>query len=372
MELTKLLKTLCLAPAPSGYEREAARAYRRAVEPFADRVYADRMGNVIATIEGTDSASPPVMVFAHLDTLGFIVRRIEPDGFLQIDRLGGIPEKVLPGLRLSVRTRNGDFVPAVIGNKAHHASSPEEKYKVDQVTSLFVDLGTSSAEEVREMGIDIGCPAIYEPHFQELGQDKVCGTALDNRGGVAAMVLAAETLWKNRPASTVHFVGSVWEEFNIRGAVFAARRLKPDVALCLDVVLSGDTPELKNRYENKLGDGPTVNLYSFHGRGTLNGTLPHEGLLKLAEQSAGKEDIPLQRFASLGILTDSAYVQMEHEGIACLDMGFPARYTHSPVEVCSRRDLENLARLVAATAAALDRSFVLSRYLIDDEAEETI
>lgn len=366
MNLQDILQSLCLSAAPSGYEKEAASTYAQFIKPYVDRVTVDRMGNVIASIDGTDPQAPAIMVFAHLDTLGFIVRRIEPNGFIQIDRLGGIPEKVLPGLRLSIRARNGKFISGVIGNKAHHASSPEDKYRVDQVTSLFVDVGASSLEKVQEMGIDVGCPAIYEPHFQLLAEDCVSGTALDNRGGVTAMIRAASLLAEKRPASTIHFVGTVWEEFNIRGAVFAARALQPQIAFCLDVVLAGDVPELAGRYSNQVGQGPTVNLYSFHGRGTLNGTLPHEGLLKLAERCAEDNRLPHQRFASLGIITDSAYVQMEGLGIACLDFGFPARYTHTPVEVCSLRDIDVLGQWIAAVTQSIDASFDLWRYRIEE------
>lgn len=362
MKTKEVLERLCTAPAPSGYEKECAYLWRDMMAPLTDETRLDRNGNVICTLRGTDEKAPSIMVFAHLDTLGFIVRRVEEDGFIQVDRLGGIPEKVLPGLRLAIRTVDGRFVSGVFGNKAHHATSADEKYKVDVVTSLFVDVGASSREEVNAMGIDVGCPVIYEPHFSMLGEDKACATALDNRGGLAAMVQAAELLHEHRPCGTVHFVGTVWEEFNIRGAVFAARALKPDISLCLDVVLAGDTRDLSSRYENRVGFGPTVNYYSFHGRGTLNGTLPHEGLSLLAHRAAAEESIPVQRFASLGIITDSAYVQMEGEGIACLDLGFPARYTHTPVEVCSISDVENLGRLVAAMATRINADFDLNRY----------
>lgn len=365
MDITAILQELCLAPAPSCYEKNAAVVFSRFIREYADSVTIDRMGNVIATIKGTDTESPTAMVYAHLDQLGFIVRRIEKDGFIQVDRLGGIPEKVLPALRLAIRTKTGEFVPGVIGNKAHHAASPDEKYKVDVVTSLYIDVGASSREEVLEMGIDIGCPAIYEPSFRRLGKDKVSGTALDDRGGLAALIVAAEYLSKNRPRSTVHLVGTVWEEFNIRGAVFAARALKPDVALGVDVVLAGDTPDLKNRYQNALGKGPTINLYNFHGRGTLNGMIPHEGLVRLAEETAIKEGIPHQRFASLGIITESAYIQMENNGAACLDLGFPARYTHSPIETCSISDIQNLGKLVASIVKALSPDFQVGRYTLD-------
>ena len=367
MNLEEMLKELCLAPSPSGYEKKAADVYSRLMAPLVDRISLDRMGNVTATLEGTDEQAPVIMVYAHLDQLGFIVRRIEPDGYIQVDRMGGIPEKVLPGLRVVVRTKQGEFVPGVIGIKAHHATSAEEKYKVDTVTSLFIDVGACSQQEVRDLGIDIGCPVVYEPRFQTLAGGKVSATALDDRGGVAAMVLAAETLRKKCPRSTVHFVGTVWEEFNIRGAVFAARRLKPDIAIGLDVILAGDTPDLEKKYENRLGLGPTVNLYSFHGRGTLNGMIPHEGLVKLAEKSAEDEKIPCQRFASLGIITESAYIQMENDGSACVDLGFPARYTHSPIEVCSLCDIENLGRLVAAIVNAVTPEFSVYRYRLEGQ-----
>ncbi|MDR1733192.1 MAG: M20/M25/M40 family metallo-hydrolase [Synergistaceae bacterium] len=364
MNLSEILRNLCLAPAPSGYEREAARVYRDAVAAFVDSVEVDRAGNTIATIQGTDPKAPSVMVFAHLDQLGFIVRRIEPDGFLQIDRLGGIPEKVLPALELLIRTRSGEFVPGVIGIKSHHATAAEEKYKVDPVTSLFVDVGCASADQVRELGIEIGAPAIYKSRFQPLPNGKVSATAIDDRGGVAALALAASLLRQNRPAARVSLVGSVWEEFNIRGAVHAARALQPDIAICVDVILAGDTPDLKNRYNNALGAGPSVNLYSFHGRGTLNGTIPHEGLVRLMERAAGENSIPLQRFASLGILTDSAYVQMEGKGIACVDLGFPVRYTHTPAELCATSDIENLAKLIAAGVGMIDSGFDCRRYTL--------
>lgn len=366
MDVAKTLEKLCLAPAPSGYEKECAHVYENEIKPYVDSIEYDRMGNVIAKVEGTDPEAPKVMVFAHLDTLGFIVRRIEPTGFIQVDRLGGIPEKVLPGLKLKIRTTEGKFVSGVFGNKSHHTASADEKYKVDVVTSLFIDVGASSAEEVHEMGIEIGCPVIYEPSFTVLNEKNgmVCGTAMDNRGGVAALITAAAAIKESgkKPVCTTYFVGTVWEEFNIRGAVFAARKVKADIALCLDVVMSGDTADLAGKYETRLGEGPTVNFYNFHGRGTLNGTIAHEGLSKLAIQTAKDEGMAFQRFASLGMLTDLAYVQMENQGIASLDMGFPCRYTHTPVEVCCVKDVEGLGKLVAATVLNIKADFNLNRY----------
>lgn len=365
MELYETLKNLCLAPSPSGYEKNAAKVFASELSKYADEVSLDKMGSVIAKFNGTDEKAPVIMAYAHMDQLGFITRRITKDGFVQVDRLGGIPEKILPALRLWIRNKDGEFVPGVFGNKAHHATAAEEKYKVDVVTSLYIDVGASTEQEVRDMGIDIGCPIIYEPSFSKLGKDKVCGTALDDRGGLAALVVAAEELSKKKHDSTVYIVGTVWEEFNIRGAVFAARAIKPDVALGLDVILAGDTPDLCDKFQNALGKGPTVNLYNFHGRGTLNGMIPNENLVKYAEKTAEEYKIPHQRFASLGIITESAYIQMECNGIACLDMGYPARYTHSPIEVVSLSDIENLGKLVARMSFDMQAGFPLGRYTLD-------
>jgi len=297
-----------------------------------------------------------------MDQLGFIVRKIERDGFIQVDRLGGIPEKVLPGLALIIRGEDGSWHPGVFGVKSHHAVSPDEKYKTTLVTDMFIDIGASSGDEVRELGIHVGCPVIYKPSFTELCGSKVSGTAVDNRGGCACLTLMAERLGTERPKSDVYLVGTVWEEFNLRGAMLASRTIKPDIAVSLDVALAGDTHDLSSRYDDVLGGGPCVQLYSFHGRGTLNGTLPHANLFSLARETAKKLDCALQRFASLGIISDLAYIQLEGEGTACLEMCFPARYTHTPVEVCDTRDIEALASLVSEMARSIDENFELRRF----------
>jgi putative aminopeptidase len=152
------------------------------------------------------------------------------------------------------------------------------------------------------------------------------------------LVYIANLLKKEQPRSTVYLVGTVWEEYNLRGAIIAARACKPDIAIALDVVLAGDTPDLKNRFEVFLGKGPALMMYNFHGRGTLNGTIPHKGLTDLAMSAAKQLNIPLQRFAAVGILTDSSYVQLEGNGIAALELGFPARYAHTPTEICDIKE----------------------------------
>ena len=362
MDYKSILKDFMTAFGPSGYEKEIAYRFKNEIEKTADNVIIDKPGNVIARYDGTDQNAPVVMVYAHMDQLGFIVRKIEPNGFIQVDRLGGIPEKVLPALNVRILTKDEGYVDGVFGNKSHHASAPEDKYKVDYVTSLHIDIGATSAKKVRDLGVDIGCPVTYTPSFTALAGDFVSGTAIDNRGGLAALVSTANTLKDKPHTSTVYLVGTVWEEFNLRGAILAARKIKPDIAIYLDVALTGDTHDLSNRYETACGKGPALILYSFHGRGTLNGTIAHAGLAKLTEQTAKEENIPLQRFASLGIVSDSAYVQLEGDGVAALELGFPCRYTHTPVETSNINDIVLLGKLAGSMVSRIDSSFNLHRY----------
>jgi len=235
LDLIELLRDFMLTPAPSGYEREMAYKLVERLKPYCADVSIDKVGNVIAKVPGRDASLPRAMVFGHMDQLGFIVRKVEPDGFLQVDRLGGIPEKVLPGLQLLVRSEDGAWHPGVFGPKAHHATPAEEKYKVDPVTSLFIDLGASSAEEVREMGIYVGCPAVYKPAFEALRGARVAGTSVDNRGACAALVAVAQHLKDEPPAGDVYLVATVWEEFNLRGPMLEARPGKPDLAIMPDL-----------------------------------------------------------------------------------------------------------------------------------------
>jgi putative aminopeptidase FrvX len=361
MELLRLLKEMTAIPALSGHEERMARYLRDALAPCADEVMVDSTGNVIARLQGREPGGPRVMVLAHMDQLGFVVRKVEPDGFICLERLGGIPERVLPGTKVLVESEDGATMPGVIGIKAHHATPADEKYVVIPYDRLYVDIGASCSDEVHALGIEVGCPVVYEPEFRTLTGGRVAGTSIDNRGGCAALVELAKLAHDSRPAATLFLVGSVQEEFNLRGAMIAAAAIQPDIAIALDVMVAGDTPDLKDRSDLKLGGGPVLGMYSFHGRGTLNGTIPHPMLARLVRETARREDLPLQRSAAVGCLTDSAYVQLTGTGVPSVDVGFPARYTHTPVETCQLSDLEQLVQLVFRVVGQISLDSQLSR-----------
>ncbi len=344
----------------SGHEGPVRRLLAKQLSELGITSRSDRMGNLIATLPGEKSA-PSVMLFAHMDQLGLVVRKIEANGLLRVERVGGVPEKALPSQAVRVSAGKGQTVPGIIANKSHHATQPDEKYKVLPYSDLYVDCGFGGAADVKAAGIVVGAPIVYAPNMIELAGDRVVGTSVDDRAGCAVMLEVARTLKGNGKRPTLHLVFSVQEEFNLRGAVTAAHALNPDIAIQLDLILATDTPDMTQRGDVKLGGGPGISLYSFHGRGTLNGTIPHPALVELFENAAAAEKIPLQRSAHIGALTDSSFVQVTGAGVACIDLGFPARYTHSSLEMCDLADLEGLAALLVAGIGRIDRTFSLDR-----------
>ena len=229
------------------------------------------------------------------------------------------------------------------------------------MADLFIDVGLSSKVEVEATGIRIGSPVVYARESYDLGPHRVVGAAVDDRAGCAVQLAVAEALTRRTGGPTVHLVFSVQEEFNLRGAQVAAQALTPDMAFQIDLMLAFDTPDMADRGEMVLGGGPGISLYSFHGRGTLNGVIPHPAMVRLMEETAEAKGVTLQRSAQTGVLTDLSYVQLVGEGVAAIDVGFPMRYSHSSREVCDIRDLEGLATLLTAALARMGPDFSLER-----------
>lgn len=351
---------LMLTPGLSGHEDRVAALIRArlAAEGLVSRV--DRMGNVIATFDGEPEA-PSVMLFAHMDQLGFFVRRIEPDGLVRVERMGGLSERAMAAQAVMLCVGEGRDVPGIIMNKAHHATTPDEKYKVLTAPQITIDTGHGSKAALEAAGVQIGTPVVYRPQVIELDGNRIAGTSVDDRAGCAVLLEIARGLALRMDGPTVHLVFSVQEEFNLRGAVVAAQSLSPDIALQIDLMLATDTPDMADRGEMELGGGPGISLYSFHGRGTLNGVIPHPALVGLFEDAARAEQMALQRSAQVGVLTDLSYVQLVGQGVASLDIGFPMRYSHSAVECCDLADLEALSRLTLSALSRIAPGFPLNR-----------
>ncbi|MEM9432693.1 MAG: M20/M25/M40 family metallo-hydrolase [Pseudomonadota bacterium] len=345
-------------PGLSGHEDRVRRAIEKRLHSIGLEPCADRLGNLVISFPGE---GPRVMVFAHMDQLGFVIRKIEADGLLRIERLGGVPERALPAQDVLICVGDGRDVPAVIANKSHHATAPDEKYHVQRYDALHLDAGFRSADAAHATGVQIGSPVVYAPQARTLGEDKIAGTSVDDRAGCAVLLELARRLKERSAGPPVDLAFTVQEEFNLRGALPLAQTLAPDMAIQIDLMLATDTPDMADRGDMHLGAGPGMSLYSFHGRGTLNGVIAHPAMVALIEQAAQTANLPLQRSAQSGILTDLSYVQLVGAGVAAIDLGFPMRYSHSAREVCDLKDLVGLVTLLETALAQIGPEFSLDR-----------
>lgn len=221
--LRALLSELMLIPGLSGYESRVRQRLARELADMGIATRSDRLGNLIATIAG-DSAAPSVMLFAHMDQLGLIVRKIEGDGLVRVERLGGVPEKALPSQAVLFCVGEGRDVSGVLANKSHHATTPDEKYRVLPYAELYIDAGFDSDAAVLAAGINIGTPIVYAPKVMPLAGDRISGTSVDDRAGCAVMIEVARALLQGSRTRPYTWCSQCWKSSI---CAVQSRRLRP-------------------------------------------------------------------------------------------------------------------------------------------------
>jgi putative aminopeptidase len=337
------LKELLFIHTPSGHEDGMIKYFFSEAKKLGITPEIDMLGNVKIRM-GKANGKPRLMIFAHMDEVGLIVRKIDENGYLWVEKIGGIPEGVLVGKKVEIKTVNDVYIEGVIGNKAHHYTLANEKYSIVPIERIYVDVGCCSRIEVLKLGVEVGSVMTYAKDFFQRGS-KIFAPSIDNKIGCFVILSLMKELAKKELFSEVFLVGSVQEEFNLRGILPAARSINPDFAISLDVAVSCDTPDL-DKTDIGLGGGPVINSYSFHGRGTLGGVIPNQKLKKIIKDSARKSSIVTQDNVFYGGLTDASFLLLENNGIPSIELGIPVRYTHSTFEACDTRDVENLIRLL--------------------------
>lgn len=354
------LKELTSLIAQSGYEEPVINYIVEKITPFVKEIKVDNLGNVIARVNEIDEPDPfKVMVFAHMDELGFVVKKIEDNGFLRLERLGGIPEKSMAGQSIVIKTDKG-VIHGVIGTKSHHVTKAEEKYRVLPVSEVYADFGFRSKEEAIEAGIYAGTPVSYARQFFNNGSI-VFSNSIDNRAGCLTLMELIERMEGKELPSEVYIVFSVQEEFNLRGILPAVRKVDPDIAIAIDLIVAADTPDLMNTSDIELGKGPCINKFSFHGRGTLGGLIPNPKLVKHVLSVAKENNIPIQHGVFMGGLTDASFSQLENDGIPMIDLAFPARYSHAPIEAVDLKDIYQLIILLEKLVPTLNKGINLKK-----------
>lgn len=340
----KLLKELSLAPGISGFEEEIAKILKRELKDCSDSLEQDSMGNVIATKKGK-KGSPSIMLASHMDEIGLMVRFIDKKGFIKFSTIGGINDQMLMNQAVTIHTENGE-INGVIGSKPPHITKPAERNKVVKAEDMFIDIGASSDKEACEM-VTIGDPITFKSYFEEYPNDLVMGKALDNRVGCYVMI---EVLKRVKTNATVYGVGTVQEEVGLKGAKTSAYKLDPDMAIALDVTLSGDHPGIKpDEAPVKAGKGPAIVLVDASGRGIITPKVIRELLVKAGDDN----EIDYQLEVSDGGTTDGTAIHLTKEGIPTGVLSVPTRYIHTPVSVCSFKDIESTINLIVEAINSL-------------------
>jgi putative aminopeptidase FrvX len=357
-----LLEQMCTIHAVSGREDAMTAFVRDYIRPLVDEVSIDNLGNVIGILHGSQFPDQRLMLQAHMDELGLIVRNITEDGFLRIERVGGIPEKSLLGQRVDVMTDDGRLVPGYVGTKSHHITTPDEKYKVPGVHDMFIDVGLSSRGEVEQAGIQVGDPVTYHPNYHRFGDGMICSKALDDRAGVFILLEVLKSLAQNRSPCTLIFSFTVLEEFSIRGSLPTVTATKPDAIISLDVTIATDTPADQELQPVGMRKGPAIKMMDFHGRGTLGGLFSSPKLRRFIENIARQEKIPLQREVIVGVITDPAFqLYLDDKGYVIAGLSIPHRYSHASIQMCHEIDIAQTIQLVEATTRAFTPALDLSR-----------
>jgi putative aminopeptidase FrvX len=357
-----LLKDLCSIHAVSGREDRAVKYIRDYVEPLTDSVSVDNLGNVVAFLKGKKHPDHKLMLQAHMDELGLIIRNITEEGFLLIERVGGLPEKSLLGQRMDVLTDQDELVPVYVGPKSHHITSREEKFVVPSVHDMFLDGGFTSHQEVEAAGIQVGDPVTYHPNYHKIGSGLIVSKALDNRVSVFILLELLKRFHKKRPDSSLVFSFTVLEEFSIRGSLPTVNFAQPDAIISLDITVAPDTPIDKPIHPVKLGGGPAIKMMDFHGRGTLGGMFSSPKLRRFIESNAKELDIPLQREVIIGVITDPAFqLYLGEKGQVIAGISIPQRYTHASISACQENDIAQTIELLEGTARGFSPALDLSR-----------
>jgi putative aminopeptidase FrvX len=333
------LRTLVNTPSPVGHEVRGQRVWLDYVKAFAEETFSDAYGNCVAVLN--KGGSPRIMLAAHADEIAMAVNYINDDGFIYVRKMGGIDPAISRAQRVTIHSAKGP-VKGVVGNVAPHLMKLEGEPKPPKIHDLFIDIGVDSRKAAEEL-VRVGDPITLVDEFDLLRNDLAVARAFDNRIGTFAVAEALRLLKESKIplAAEVCAVSNVQEEVGLLGARQIAYSLKPDIALVVDVTHATDYPTVSKAQHGdiRIGSGPAL----------THGGCNHPEVVARLEAVAAAQDIPLQHEAmSATSGTDTDVIFWTRGGIASGLISLPNRYMHSPVELVSLKDLEQIPRLMAA------------------------
>lgn len=307
------------------------------LEGYADETHVDKLGNIMFWHRG-EEGKPLVMLAAHMDEVGFLVRHIEEQGYLRLYSWGVVPN-LLPGQRLLFRGKEGDLK-GVVGTKPPHIMSEEERKKPVVLDDLFVDIGTCTREEAEKKGAYVGMTGVFDVDFVDLGEGYYRGKALDDRAGCYVMTEVFKSLKGSH--FNVVAVGTVQEEVGLRGSKTAAYQVDPDYGLALEGTFAVDMPGMApHMIPAALKKGPVVTIADAS-------IIAHPKVFNTIVEAAEAGKIPYQfkKIPSGG--TDAGSIHLTKGGIPSGTIAVPCRYIHGPAAITTIEDIENTIRLARA------------------------
>ncbi len=327
-----LLKTISQLPGISGREENVRNFLKEELSSYADEVRTDVLGNLILTKKGTSGKT--LLLCAHMDEVGLMVRFIDERGFLRFVIVGGIDPRTLLAQRVRVQTKTGPLL-GIIGTKPAHITTEAERSQAVPLKDLFIDLGLP-VEQVKEL-VQVGDPIVLDRSYEEFGDGLISSKAIDNRGG--AFILAEVFKQLKSPYYTVQAVFTVQEEVGVRGATTAAFGLDADISLCLDTTGAADIPGVAPQdYIARINGGVGISVLD-------SMTITPKPLFDALKDICSQHRIPYQvRIAQRGG-NDAGAVHLSRTGIPTCALSLPTRNIHSNVEICSKKDIQAMIDL---------------------------
>jgi len=339
----KILEELSNVVGPPGFEDKVRELIAGYVKEYVDELYVDSLGNLIAVKYG-ETKDFKVMVAAHMDEVGLLIRFIDDKGFAKFMNIGGIDPRILPGQRVLITTEKR-YVRGIIGFKPPHITPAEEKGKATPIKDLYIDFGARSLEEAYEMGVKEGCVAVFDRDFRKLSDEIVTGKAFDDRVGCFVLIEVLKQIKKITP--TLYAVFTVQEEVGLRGAGVAAYAIDPDLAIALEGTVAADTPEVPSSdVITRVGKGPAIRL--------IDPTMiAQRKLFEFVVRVAEEKKIPYQVQISYAGGTDAGRIHLTRKGIPSTAVSVPVRYIHTPCCLMNLKDVQNTIKLISSIVEEL-------------------
>ncbi len=344
----ELLHVLTNLHGPCGYEQPVTSWIKDTVGALVDEVNIDSLGNVIARKKGL-APGPKIIITAHMDEIGFIVKKIENNGLIRFEKLGGHDDRILLAQKVQIRTKNG-MITGVIGTISAHFAKFDDANKVRNHRQMYIDIGVSTKEEARELGIEIGNPITWKPSIEYLGNEstgRVVGKGFDDRVGCAVLIETLKELHETSFSGEIIAIFTVQEEIGLRGAQVAAANISADVAIAIDTTAVSDTPEETMDQSLALGKGTGVKVMDFS-------LISHPAVKNYLIELANRKGVSFQEEVFPGIGTDGGAIALANKGIPTGVLSIPSRYAHSPVEVIDMNDLIATKDLLKAFILSMD------------------